>query len=212
MPIQPTPGGQLPGQPVNSQMGGVSPLPYGTNTGANGVPPGFQQPGNPVNGQMPGGVNQAQQMIQQILTSPRPGGMPGIPGQGQTMGAGIAGVASNADATGIMSYNDRTNYKEWEFIFDPNKMKPLMNPLSGGAGTPAAQLGSVGGAAGGSPAGDSGGGSSGFGGAGYGGYGSSAVTPVTTAPPTSSSSGPPTGPTRFVTDVGLVPVAPPKQE
>jgi hypothetical protein len=226
MPIQPTPGGsQYPGQPVNSQMGGVSPQ-YGTNPGANGVPPGFQQPGNPVNGQMPGGVNQAQQMIQQILTSPRPGGMPGVPGQALTMGgAGMAGVASNADATGIMSYNDRTNYKEWEFIFDPMKMKPLPNPLSGGAGTPAAQLGSaggvggvggVGGGAAGSPTGDSGSGNSGssFGGGGYGGYGGSSVTPLTTAPPTSSSSGPPTGPTRFVTDIGLVPVAPaspPKQ-
>ncbi len=215
MPIQPMPG-QLPGQPVNSQVGGVSP--YQTTAGANGLPPGVPQPGNPVNGQA--GANQAQQMIQQLLTSPRPGGMPGVPGQGGTVGSGIAGVASNADALAIMSYNDHTNYKEWEFIFDPNKMKVVPNPLGGGAGTPASAMGSIGGSQIGSPIGNStdpgnggstvtggGGGYGGYGGGGYGGYGSSGGT--TTVPPANTP--PPTGPTRFVTDVGQVPVAPPKQ-
>lgn len=158
-----------PGQPVNSQVGGVSPY-------------------------QPAGGNAAQ-MIQQILTSPRPGGAPGYgpygpqagafdpstgspygtnPGAngnppqppsgigasgigssvmgasaaslagtpGSVVGAGIAGVASNADSEGIMVYNDHTNYKEWEFIFDPTKVKPIPNPLTGALGTSAASMGS----------------------------------------------------------------------
>jgi len=144
MPLVPTPGGQLPdpsGQPVNSQIGGVSP--YATTPGSNGVPPGFAQPGNPANSPLQG-ANQAQQMIQAILTSPRPGGMPAGAG-GMIMGSGIAGFASTADATGIKVYHDRTNYKEWEFIFDPAKIPPLQNPLGGGAGTPASAMGGIGG-------------------------------------------------------------------
>jgi hypothetical protein len=133
-----------PGLPVNSQQGGVSPQPYPINQGANGAPPPYPQPGNPIN-PVTQGPNQAQQMIQQILTTPRPGGMPGAGGQSPTMGGGIAGVASNADAEAIMVYADRTNYKEWEFIFDPNKYRAPPNPLSGNTGTPASQLGSIGG-------------------------------------------------------------------
>jgi type II secretory pathway pseudopilin PulG len=126
----------LPGQPVNSQAGGVSPTPYPTYPGANGPQPTYPQPGlNP----QPGS-NAATQMIQQILTSPRPGGMPSNAGQA-AMGAGIAGVASNADSEGIMVYNDRTNYKEWEFIYDPTKVRPIPNPLTGAPGTPASQMG-----------------------------------------------------------------------
>ena len=132
------PGG-LPGMPVNSQGGGGS-YPYPTNQGANGNPPGF--PPGALNPQQQLGANPASQMIQQILTSPRPGGMPtGI--TGTTVGAGIAGVATNADAEGIMVYNDHTNYKEWEFIFDPSKVKPVPNPLTGALGTSAAQMGSM---------------------------------------------------------------------
>jgi hypothetical protein len=151
VPIQPYPNqypGQ-PGQPVNSQTGGVSPSPYQTTPGANGIPPGFQQPGNPINSGMQG--NQAQLMIQQILTTPRPGGMPTNAGQQAMMGGGIAGVASKADAEGIMVYGDRTNYKEWEFIFDPNKMRVPPNPLTGAPGIPAAQMGSIGGSQVGTP-------------------------------------------------------------
>jgi hypothetical protein len=151
--------------------------------GANGSVPGYPQPGNPIN---PNGLgaNQAQQMIQQILTSPRPGGMPTGNGQSPAIGGGIAGVATNADAVGIMVYNDHSNYKEWEFIFDPTKVRPLPNPVSGATGTPAAQMGSMGGSQIGTPvssmdgsgtgasASGFGGASSagsGFGGSGYGG-------------------------------------------
>jgi hypothetical protein len=127
---------QFPGQPVNSQFQGASPYP--TYPGAAGQQPGFPQPGMTAQP----GSNQATQMIQQILTSPRPGGMP-TGAAGTIMGAGIAGVASNADSESIMVYNDRTNYKEWEFIHDPLKVKPIPNPLSGSPGTPANQLGST---------------------------------------------------------------------
>jgi hypothetical protein len=132
----------MPGPPVNSQTGGVSPSPYPTTAGANGMPPGFPQPGT-----NPQGSNAAQNMIQNILSSPRPGGMPTTSGSsgGLTIGGGIAGVASKADAEGIMVYNDHTNYKEWEFIFDPTKWKPPANPLAGAGtnGTPAAQIGNL---------------------------------------------------------------------
>jgi len=131
----------MPGTPVNSQTGGVSASPYSTTPGANGMPPGFPQPGTAAG-------STAQNMIQQILGSPRPGGAPvGTPtvGGGLVVGGGIAGVASKADQEGIMVYNDHTNYKEWEFIFDPAKWRPPPNPLSQAppAGTPASSLGNL---------------------------------------------------------------------
>jgi hypothetical protein len=127
----------FPGAPVNSQTGGVSPYP--TTPGANGAPPGFAQPGL---NQNPQAQNAAAAMIQQILTQPRPGGAPQA-GQMGMIGGGIAGFASTADDEGIMVYNDRTNYGEWEFIFDPAKMKPLFNPNNGALGTPASQMGNM---------------------------------------------------------------------
>jgi hypothetical protein len=42
---------------------------------------------------------------------------------------------------GIMVYNERTAYNEWEFIYDPAKVPPIPPPGGGGIGTPAAQLG-----------------------------------------------------------------------
>jgi hypothetical protein len=84
-------------------------------------------------------------MINDILTRPRPGGLPstGVAGVGQTLGSGMAGVASNADAEGIRLYNDRTNYKEWEFIYDYSKDRgPAVTAGIGSpAGTPASELG-----------------------------------------------------------------------
>ena len=111
------------------------------------MPPGIQQPGA-----TPGAPNQtAADLIGRILTTPRPGGMPNSQGQigGQTIGGGIAGVASTAEGEGIMIYNDRTKYQEWEFIFDPQKQKQIPNPNGAVVpGTPAQQLGTP---AGGTP-------------------------------------------------------------
>jgi hypothetical protein len=46
----------------------------------------------------------------------------------------------------VKVYNERTLYKEWEFVFDPTKVKPIQNPnvVQGTpGGTPASQMGSV---------------------------------------------------------------------
>jgi hypothetical protein len=118
------------------------------------------QPGQPViPGQIPSGFSNtpnapaggAANLINQILTTPRPGGFNGIgsntadptagagtattggltnntgtalPGMGgTTVGGGIAGVASKLEQEGIKVYNQRTAYNEWEFIYDMSKDK-----------------------------------------------------------------------------------------
>jgi hypothetical protein len=40
---------------------------------------------------------------------------------GQTIGGGIAGIATKGDGEGIKIYNDSSKYKEWEFIYDLSK-------------------------------------------------------------------------------------------
>jgi hypothetical protein len=131
------PGQTLPGQPgapVNSQGGGVSPYPI--QAGSNGTPAGFPQPGTTT-----GQPNAAADMIRNILTTPRPGGMPQTNPGTQTLGGGIAGVATTAEGEGVKVYNDRTLYQEWEFIYDPAKQKRLVNPNATGAGgTPADRM------------------------------------------------------------------------
>jgi hypothetical protein len=147
--------------------GGLPPgvqLPPGTQ-----LPPGVQLPGQA--GGAPGGA--AANLINQLLTTPRPGGLGGlggvggqqpavdqfgnptqqnpaqggIPGQqpgqqpigglqqpgqqqqqqvgqaqvGQTIGGGIAGVASKVEQEGIKRYRDRSLYNEWEFVYDITK-------------------------------------------------------------------------------------------
>jgi hypothetical protein len=131
----------MPGPPANSQNFGGTPA-YPIAQGANGMPPNYPQPGMQIN---PAQQSAAQNLIGSLLTTPRPGGLQAL-GQAQTtIGGGIAGVASKMDADSIMVYRDRTNYAEWEFIFDPSKQRfPPPNPVNGaGIGTPAAQLGSM---------------------------------------------------------------------
>jgi hypothetical protein len=102
---------------------------------------------------MPGQSGAATNLINTLLTTPRPGGMAGLNGPSTVIGGGIAGVASTADGESIMVYNNHTNYSEWEFIFDPAKQRyPPPNPLGGTIGTPASQLGSIGGSTPGTPA------------------------------------------------------------
>jgi len=63
--------------------------------------------------------------IQNLLTTPRQ--QPTTSSSGaQTIGGGIAGVASTADQEGIKVYNDRSNYKEWEFVYDIRKDPRMM--------------------------------------------------------------------------------------
>jgi type II secretory pathway pseudopilin PulG len=130
--------GQQPGLPGQNPQ-----FPTAMGGGMPGNMPGYPQPGMPVNPQQP---SAASGMINNLLTSPRPGGMAGLnnPAQGGTViGGGLVGVASKADADGIMVYNDRTNYGEWEFIYDITKDRPVTNPLSGSIGTPVGQMGTT---------------------------------------------------------------------
>jgi type II secretory pathway pseudopilin PulG len=143
-----TPGTAYPGQGMNPQTGAPSAYPMGG--GAPGMMPGGA-PGMMPGGQNPQAQNAAAAMIQQILTQPRPGGMPTT---SQTaMGGGIAGVASKADDDSIMVYNDHTNYGDWEYVFDYSKYRAPPNPLQGAQGTPASQLGSTPGSPLGTPVG-----------------------------------------------------------
>jgi hypothetical protein len=136
MPQQPIPGQPFPGLPF---MGQPNPGQPG-NSPAGGISPYPTQPGTTTGVQDP---NTAAGMLNRILTTPRPGGMPQGTG---TIGGGMAGVASTGEGTGVMIYNDRTLYKEWEFIFDPSKVKPLQNPnamTAAPTGTPASRMGSM---------------------------------------------------------------------
>lgn len=144
----------IPGQP--GQPGVPATAPPGTSTDASGVPsglpigmpPGMTQPG--VTGApgipgMPSGTQQnintaAANMLNNLLTTPRPGGMPtNMPGS--TIGGGIAGVASKFEEEGIMVINQRTKINEWEYIFDQTKYRPPPNPIAGAVGTPQQQMG-----------------------------------------------------------------------
>jgi hypothetical protein len=128
------PSGVNPGQPVNPQTGAPSPYPYSTQPGAQGAPPPFGQPGTTIT---PGGQqNQALTLINQILTTPRAGGMAA---GNQSMGGlqiagGIAGVASTVERTGIKVYNEKEKYNEWEFLYDLTKDKTGAGAALGAAG------------------------------------------------------------------------------
>lgn len=133
---QPIPGQPYPGLPFVGQPGAPG------NSQPGGVSPAFPQAGATT---PPQGPSAAADMLNRILTTARPGGMPQGIG-GQTIGGGMAGVASNGEGEGVMVYNDRTVYKEWEFIFDPAKVKPVQNPNAATGtpiGTPAGQMGSM---------------------------------------------------------------------
>lgn len=125
----PPPPGTQQAQPYPQQAqpfpgGGVAPG-LRPGAGAGGFPGGFPPQPAPPGGSPPGiVVNPATQLIQQILTRPNPQGLQnamGAPAGTQGLGGGIAGVASKHDAEGIKIYNDKTNYKEWEFVYDPSK-------------------------------------------------------------------------------------------
>jgi hypothetical protein len=123
----------MPGPPVSSQTQGVSPTPYPPQFGPQGQSP-FPQPGLQV-------ANPAQQaaaasIINDLLMKPNPRGLAGVQNmQGNTLGSGIAGVASTVESDSIMMYNDHEKYNEWEFVYDPTKERPLPNP-NGGAVSP----------------------------------------------------------------------------
>jgi hypothetical protein len=106
---------------------------------------GLGQGSPQANGQV---SNPATAMINNMLTSPRqpPTGTGAVAAQpaGQQIGGGIAGVASTSEAASIMIYHDRSNYNEWEFIFDYTKQKAAPNANAGVTGTPVQNLGTTG--------------------------------------------------------------------
>jgi hypothetical protein len=150
---QPNQAGQL---PPGSPFPNTQPFPNNQQTGFQNAAPGQPQNVPPT---------AAANLINQILTSPRPGGLNGIqqgqqatvdqfgnplpnngggtgfapgavtgnnPGNntgtpvpqatgGQTIGGGIAGVASKMEQDGVKVYRDRTSYNEWEFVYDITK-------------------------------------------------------------------------------------------
>ena len=67
---------------------------------------------------------QAANVIGRLLTQPRPGGFQGLAGRRQSASGqssfskGIAGVASKVEDRGVMVYEGRENYNEWEFVYD----------------------------------------------------------------------------------------------
>ncbi|MES1257904.1 MAG: hypothetical protein ABUS51_05725 [Acidobacteriota bacterium] len=127
--------GIQPGGGFNQNQPGFNPANPG-QPNQNGLPNGFQnQPNGP--------PNAAANLINQILTTPRPGGLNGTGntgtpiGQGlggQTIGGGFAGVASKYEQEGIKIYKERTAYNEWEFVYDMTK-----DATRGGGRVPAAQ-------------------------------------------------------------------------
>lgn len=67
----------------------------------------------------------AADLIRNLLTTPRPGGLAGLRGaqeaaQGNraNFAEGIAGVASKVQERGVKVYNEREFYNEWEFVYD----------------------------------------------------------------------------------------------
>ncbi len=83
----------------------------------------------------------AADLIRNLLTTPRPGGLAGVRGvqggsgqnQRPSFAEGIAGVASKVEQRGVKVYNERESYNEWEFVYD-YRQDASMAGVMGGAG------------------------------------------------------------------------------
>jgi type II secretory pathway pseudopilin PulG len=126
-PVQP----QFPGQPMPAAPTGVAPgpapiSPFVPNANVNG-PAGMMNPaaGATASAGSNPQANTAAGLIQGLLTTAR---QPPASIAGFTTGntGGIAGVASTAEGKGIHVVNDRTKYKEWEFVYDIKKDKTVV--------------------------------------------------------------------------------------
>lgn len=127
-----------PSAPIGSQFQGGSGSPPGAATG--GAPAAFGASGVGTS---------ATNIIQRLLTTPRPGGLEELQGNQQIQGAaaaggmvsmqeGIAGVASTVEDFGVKTYGGRMMYNEWEFVYDYRKeaeaagMNAAVGPLASG--------------------------------------------------------------------------------
>jgi hypothetical protein len=122
-------------------------FPYSTQPGVQGAPQQFAQPGvnfNPLAPPQQPGQNQALNLINQLLTTPRASGVAGGANQpmaGLQIAGGIAGVASTVERKGIKIYYEKSKYNEWEFIYDLTKDTKGMAGTTGIAGAPQSQQG-----------------------------------------------------------------------
>jgi len=160
--IPPTTAPNAGATPPNGFPPGVQPPSgLGYQPGANGAPGVPPQPGqSPFQSTPNGPPASAANLINQILTTPRPGGLNGLAGTdpssaggaagfggaagsntgtpigqgagGQTIGGGIGGFASKLEQEGIKTYNDQTSYDKWEFVYDMSKDRTR----GGGAAVP----------------------------------------------------------------------------
>jgi hypothetical protein len=160
VPAGPVQGINMPGIPGAVGFSGA-PLPTGVAIQQNTLN-GQNTPPIPTQFGPPSG---ASNLINQILTSPRPGGQfgsaggQGVTAQGtplttsapatgtngtpagqQVIGAGLAGVASKREQEGIKTYNDQTKYNKWEFVYDVTK-----DPSKVGQARPAGAAAATGG-------------------------------------------------------------------
>lgn len=133
----PTPFGQayVPFVPQPPSAGGASASGAGVAVVPSPALPPQPAPLGTAGPSQPSGQNPAIQLIQQILTSPRPGGPPTAAAAGaaqpQLIGGGIAGVATTSRGESIMVYQGRTRYEEWEFIYDFRRDPALLRATPG---------------------------------------------------------------------------------
>jgi hypothetical protein len=133
----------LPGNQQSANRQGLDPRqrPTMLPPGMVGGMPQAAAPSNvPPNGfGSPGAGRSAADLIRNLLTTPRPGGLAGVRGaQGVTQAQpvfaeGIAGVASKVEQRGVKVYNEREQYNEWEFVYDYRQDASMAGAM-GGAG------------------------------------------------------------------------------
>ena len=104
------PNGQLVGSITQT---GIIQFP-GAPGGAAAGPPRPGGPGTPGAPGVPGKAQPPSTGAMQPAT-------PGLPGQGPVFGGNIIGVASKVERPSIKVFNERSIYREWEFIWDPTK-------------------------------------------------------------------------------------------
>jgi hypothetical protein len=104
--------------------------------------PGFPGAPMPPQAQQPGAPNQAVNVIQNLLTTPRqpPASLSTSSSGGG--GTAIAGVASKYEGSGIKIINDHKKYKEWEFVYDFKNDTGRQGAVPGLQQQPAQQPGS----------------------------------------------------------------------
>jgi len=99
-------GGGLPGAIIGNTMGG------GQTSGGMGAPT--------FGGTAPGSGNSGQPQTPGSSIGGTTASSMGTLGSGPTFGGGpIIGVAGTKDQTSLKAWNDKTNYRDWEFYYDP---------------------------------------------------------------------------------------------